>query len=278
MTRPAHARRTPRGPDASHAHGDARARGAAGNTPPAITRILSVDVGGTKIKALATGNTEPRKAPSGRRFTPKAMVLAVKQLAKGWTYDAVSIGIPSLVGHAGPKSEPGNLGGGWVGFDYAAAFGLPVKVMNDAAMQALGSYEGGRMLFIGLGTGVGAAMIAENAIVPLELGDLPWNRHRESLHDVLGREGLRRFGLAEWRRVVGTALVKLMHAFIADYVVIGGGNAKRLRSLPHGIRRGHNLTAFRGGARLWGVNDVPILTTAPPVAPEAHVALDWRML
>jgi polyphosphate glucokinase len=206
------------------------------------------------------------------------MVLAVKQLAKGWAYDAVSIGIPSLVGHAGPKSEPGNLGGGWVGFDYAAAFGLPVKVMNDAAMQALGSYEGGRMLFIGLGTGVGAAMIAENAIVPLELGDLPWNRHRESLHDVLGREGLRRFGLAEWRRVVDTTLVKLMHAFIADYVVIGGGNAKRLRSLPHGIRRGHNLTAFRGGARLWGVDDVPILTTAPPVAPEARVALDWPVV
>jgi polyphosphate glucokinase len=207
------------------------------------------------------------------------MVDVVKRLARGWDYEAVSIGIPALVGHSGPKSEPGNLGGGWVGFDYAAAFGLPVKVMNDAAMQALGSYEGGRMLFLGLGTGVGAALIAENAIVPLELGGLPWNRHRECLHDVLGREGLRRVGIREWRRTVDTALVKLMHAFSADYVVIGGGNAKRLVTLPHGVRRGHNLTAFRGGSRLWGVEDVPILTTdAPPFAQTAHVALDWRML
>ena len=244
-----------------------------------LPKILSIDVGGTKVKMLATGNTEPRKAPSGKGFTPAAMVETVTSLAKDWDYEAVSIGIPSLVGHAGPKSEPGNLGGGWVGFDYAAAFGLPVKVVNDAAMQALGSYEGGRMLFVGLGTGVGGALIAENSIVPLELGNLPWNRHRETLHDVIGRKGLRRLGLRDWRRVVETTLIKLMHAFIADYVVIGGGNAKRIGELPHGMRRGHNLTAFRGGARLWGVEDIPVMTTeGPSPAPAAHVALDWRMI
>jgi polyphosphate glucokinase len=247
--------------------------------PEPVGRILSIDVGGTKLKMLATGNTEPRKAPTGRGFTPQQMVETVKQLAKGWHYDAISIGIPALVGHAGPKSEPGNLGGGWVGFDYAAAFGLPVKLMNDAAMQALGSYEGGRMLFIGLGTGVGGTLIAENAIVPLELGHLPWNRHRAHLHDVLGREGLRKLGIREWRRTVETMLIRLTHAFIADYVVLGGGNAKRMVELPHGVRRGHNLTAFRGGARLWGVEDIPVLTAnATPEPPVPHAPLDWRML
>ena len=241
-------------------------------------RVLVIDIGGTHVKVLATGQTVHRQFDSGKNLTPRKMLAAVRPLVADWEYDVVSMGFPGPILHHRPAAEPWNLGKGWLGFNFKAAFKRPVQMMNDAAMQALGSYEAGRMLFIGLGTGVGAAMIAENAIVPLELGDLPWNRHRESLHDVLGREGLRRFGLAEWRRVVDTTLVKLMHAFIADYVVIGGGNAKRLRSLPHGIRRGHNLTAFRGGARLWGVNDVPILTTTPPVAPEAHVALDWRML
>ena len=247
--------------------------------PSKVTRILSIDVGGTKVKMLATGQTEPRKAPSGKDFTPGKLVAEVKRLARGWDYEAVSIGVPSLVGPSGPKSEPGNLGGGWVGFDYAAAFGLPVKIVNDAAMQALGSYEGGRMLFVGLGTGVGAALIADSSIVPLELGHLPWNRHRAELFEVLGREGLRKTGVRAWRQVVETTVIRLMHAFIADYVVIGGGNAKRLKTLPNGVRLGHNLTAFRGGFRLWGVEDVPVLTTeAPPQAPVPKGALDWRML
>ena len=242
-------------------------------------RILSIDVGGTKVKILLSGETEPRKASSGERFTPKDLVAVVKKLAKGWEYNAVSIGIPALVGHAGPKSEPGNLGGGWVGFDYAAAFGVPVKIINDAAMQALGSYEGGRMLFVGLGTGVGAALIADNAIVPMELGHLPWNRHRTELFEVLGREGMRRVGLREWRLTVETTVTRLMRAFIADYVVIGGGNAKRLLKLPHGVRLGHNLTAFRGGFRLWGVEDVPVLTTdAPQEVPSPPPPPDWRMI
>lgn len=243
------------------------------------TKILAIDVGGTKIKALATGHTEAVKAPSGKGFTPAKMVELVRELAADWDYDAVSIGVPALVGHAGPKSEPGNLGCGWVGFDYAAAFERPVKIVNDAAMQALGSYEGGRMLFLGLGTGVGAALIADNAIVPMELGNLPWKGRRQTLFDVLGRAGLRRIGDRAWRRAVDTTVKRLMHAFIADYVVIGGGNAKRLATLPHGVRRGHNSTAFRGGFRLWGVEDVPVLVAdAPPEAPAQHASQEWRML
>jgi polyphosphate glucokinase len=246
---------------------------------PNVNRILAVDVGGTKLKILATGATEPRKAASGPDFTPAKMVETVRELAHGWHFDAVSIGIPALVGHHGPKSEPGNLGSGWVGFDYAAAFERPVKIINDAAMQALGSYDGGRMLFLGLGTGVGAALIAENAIVPMELGHLMWKDNRLGLFEVLGREGLRRFGLRTWRRAVATTVRRLMHAFIVDYVVVGGGNAKRLDELPHGVRRGHNLTAFRGGLHLWGVEDVPALVAgAPATAPAPHVALDWRLL
>ncbi len=243
-------------------------------------KILSVDIGGTKVKVLATGHTEPRKAPTGKRHSPTEMVKVVRALAAGWRYDAVSLGYPGLCGHAGPKSEPGNLGSGWVGFDYAAAFERPVKIVNDAAMQALGSYEGGRMLFLGLGTGVGAALIAESAIVPMELGHLPWRGRRESLFDVLGRDGLRRIGVRKWRQAVDVTLVKMMHAFIADYVVVGGGNAKRLANLPHGVRHGHNLTAFRGGFRLWGVDDVPVLSTEEEhhTTPEAHAPQDWRLI
>ena len=258
---------------------DVSATAPAKDEAAAPMKILSIDIGGTKLKMLASGQTEPRKTASGPDFTPAKMVAAVKRLARGWDYEAVSIGIPSLVGHAGPSSEPGNLGAGWVGFDFAAAFGLPVKLINDASMQALGSYEGGRMLFLGLGTGVGAALIAENSIVPLELGHLPWNRHRTELFQVLGRAGLLRYGLRQWRETVNTTVIRLMHAFIADYVVVGGGNAKRLKNIPNGVRLGHNLTAFRGGFRLWGVEDVPVQTTdALPQTPPAKTSLDWRML
>jgi polyphosphate glucokinase len=225
-------------------------------SPPAS--ILVIDIGGTKVKILATGQTEPRKAPSGKSFTPARMVETIQELAEGWDYEAISIGYPGLVGTQGPRSEPGNLGPGWVGFDFAAAFGHPVKMVNDAAMQALGSYEGGRMLFLGLGTGLGSALIAGNVIVPLELGRLMYDSDR-TLGEVLGRRGLERLGKGDWRRAVNKAASALMGAFVADYVVIGGGNSKNVRELPPGTRRGHNLTAFRGGNRLWGLEDVWVL-------------------
>src|SRR4051812_43624278 len=212
-------------------------------------KVLAVDIGGTKIKALATGQTEPRRALSGRGLTPARMVEIVRELADGWEYEALSLGYPGLVGPGGPRSEPGNLGPGWVGFDYAAAFDHPVKIVNDAAMQALGSYEGGRMLFLGLGTGLGSAMIAENVIIPLELGRLPYRRTR-SLGEVLGRAGLKRIGRKMWKMIVAEIASILMGAFEVDYVVLGGGNAKLLKDRPPaGSRMGHNLTAFRGGFR-----------------------------
>jgi hypothetical protein len=235
--------------------------------------ILVIDIGGTKVKVLATGQTEPRKAPSGKEFTPSRLVETARELAKDWEYDAISIGYPGLIGAQGPRSEPGNLGPGWVGFDFAAAFGKPVKMVNDAAMQALGSYEGGRMLFLGLGTGLGSALIAGNVIVPLEVGRLPYDGER-TLSDVLGRRGMERNGKGEWRKAVTRAVTALMGAFVADYVVIGGGNAKQVKELPPGARLGHNLTAFRGGIRLWSLEDVWVLAayggeSSHPTAKEA---------
>lgn len=184
------------------------------------------------------------------------MVEIVRELAEGWDYEAVSIGYPGLVGNQGPSSEPGNLGAGWVGFDFSSAFGLPVRIMNDAAMQGLGSYEGGRMLFLGLGTGIGSALITEEVILTLELGQLPYKRG-ETFGEALGRQGLKRLGKASWRRAVMDVAPALMKAFLADSVVIGGGNAKKLKELPPGVRLGHNLTAFRGGFRMWNIEDAP---------------------
>ena len=207
------------------------------NPPPASpvcpSSILTVDIGGTKIKILATGQTEPRKALTGKDFTPARLVETVQGLAEGWEFEALSIGLPALVGPQGPRSEPGNLGHGWVGFDYAAAFGKPVKMVNDAAMQALGSYEGGRMLFLGLGTGLGSTLITGHIIVPLELGRLLYDVD-QTLGEVLGRRGLKRLGKGAWRAAVRKAVTALMHAFVADYVVVGGGNAKNVRELPPG--------------------------------------------
>ncbi len=214
--------------------------------------------------------------PSGKTLTPARMVRAVKKLARDWDFDAVSIGFPGIAGLSGPASEPGNLGHGWVGFDFAAAFERPVKVANDAAMQALGSYDGGRMLFLGLGTGVGAALIAEKAIVPMELSELPWNKRAETIGDVLSSAGLKRIGARRWRRIVDLVTRRMMKAFLVDYVVIGGGNAKKLKKLPHGVRLGHNLTAFRGGFRLWGVEDVPMLS--PDAPPQAREPIEWRLV
>jgi len=246
--------------------------------PESPRNILAIDIGGTKVKILATGQTEPRKAPSGKRMTPAGMVEAVRALAGDWKYDGISIGYPGLVGNHGPRSEPGNLAPGWVGFDYAAAFGCPVRIANDAAMQALGSYDGGRMLFLGLGTGLGSALIAEHVIVTLELGQLPAHEGR-SLGEVLGRKGMEKLGKKMWRVAVGKALPALLHAFVADYVVLGGGNAKELRQLPPSTRLGHNLTAFRGGFRLWNVEDVPTLAAdGNHIVPPPSPAVDWRVI
>jgi hypothetical protein len=221
-----------------------------------FAQVLTVDIGGSSVKVLANGQTEPRKHRSGKKLTPAKMVEIVQELAEGWDYNAISIGYPGLVGNQGPSSEPGNLGPGWVGFDFSSAFGLPVRIMNDAAMQALGSYEGGRMLFLGLGAGVGSALITEEVILTLELGQLPYKRW-ETLEAALGRQGLKQLGKVAWRRVVTDVAPALMKAFLADSVVIGGGHAKKLKELPPGVRQSHNLTAFRGGFRMWDTGTIP---------------------
>jgi hypothetical protein len=248
-----------------------------------VKRILTVDVGGTKVKLLASGETEPRKLASGPRLTPASMVDKVRKAAKDWRYDAVSIGLPARVGPGGPLAEPGNLGHGWVGFDFAAAFDCPVRIANDAAMQALGSYDGGRMLFLGLGTGLGSALIVEHVILPLELGDLPF-RHA-TFSEKFGRAALEKKGRKAWRRRVVRTLPALQKAFMADYVVVGGGNAKHLsRKLPAGVRVVNNLNAFRGGFRLWGIEEVQTLHEegrAPktPRRPARRAANgEWRVL
>lgn len=245
---------------------------------PTPHRILVIDLGGTKLKVLATGETEPRKAESGPEMSPVKMVEAVKELAKGWHYDGVSLGYPGLVGSAGPRSEAGNLAPGWVGFDFAAAFKMPVRILNDAAMQALGSYEGGRMLFLGLGTGLGSTLIAGNAIVPLELGCLRYSK-TQKLGEVLGRHGLERFGKKAWRAAVAAVVHEFLTAFEVDYVVLGGGNSTEVKDLPAGARLGHNQTAFRGGFRLWNLEDV--LTLRPERisdCPPSPIPTDWRVL
>jgi len=245
------------------------------NTPP--KSILSIDVGGSKVKILATGQSEPRRELTGPSMTPQQMVEAVQKMAEDWKYEAVSIGYPGQVGTDGPRSEPGNLGPGWVGFNFAAAFDRPVRILNDAAMQALGSYDGGRMLFLGFGTGLGSTLIAESVIVPLELGQLP-SRNGRTLGEVLGRAGLRRLGKKSWRRRVEQVVPALMSALLADYVVLGGGNAKLLKDPPAGARLSNNLTAFRGGFRLWHLEDLPTMsgTDHAPAAPRPSP--DWRVI
>jgi polyphosphate glucokinase len=205
------------------------------------------------------------------------MVKAVKKLAEGWNYEAVSIGYPGRVGLHGPSSEPGNLGSGWVGFDFPNAFARPVRVINDAAMQALGSYEGIRMLFLGLGTGLGSAMIAEKVILPLELGQI-LHKKGETLGEVLGRRGLKRIGKKAWRYAVAEVVPMLMNAFLVDEVVLSGGNAKLLNELPHGCRLGNNLMAFRGGFRLWGIEDAQTLTANEGHFDRIQSQADWKLI
>ena len=241
--------------------------------PAPQSAILSVDVGGTKVKMLATGLTEARKLPSGRKLKPAAMVDAVKEAANDWKYDAVSIGLPTRVGGNGPLAEPGNLGPGWVGFDFASAFGCPVRMANDAAMQALGGYDGGRMLFLGLGTGLGSALIVEHNIIALELGDLAFRDGK--LSDHLGRAGLKRAGKRKWNRWIREALPALQQAFQVDYLLLGGGNAKHVDILPPGVRLGNNLTALRGGFRLWSMEEIRDLDA---YGDENQKRPEWRLL
>ncbi|HEV2984190.1 MAG TPA: hypothetical protein VGX46_07370 [Vicinamibacterales bacterium] len=213
-------------------------------------RILVVDVGGSHVKVLATGHHTPIKIPSGPDMTPAAMVRDVRSATRAWRYEAVSIGYPGAVLHGRPVAEPRNLGAGWVGFNFRKAFGCSVKVVNDAAMQASGSYEGGRMLFLGLGTGLGSAMIIDGVLEPMELAHLPYRKGR-TYEEYVGKTGLKRLGKKKWRRTVVDVLKRLKTALEVNDVVVGGGNAKLLRNLPSGIRLGRNANAFVGGYRLW---------------------------
>ena len=213
-------------------------------------RTLVIDVGGSHVKVLATGHKKVVVIPSGPEMTAKKLVAAVRVATAHWKYDAVSIGYPGPVVHGHPVSEPHNLGRGWVGFDFKKAFGRPVKVINDAAMQALGSYQGGRMLFLGLGTGLGSALIVEGVLEPMELAHLPYKKGR-TYEDYVGEAGLKRLGKKKWRHHVEDVITQLQRALQADYVVLGGGNARLVKKLSHRVRRGDNSNAFRGGYRLW---------------------------
>ena len=212
-------------------------------------KVLVVDVGGTHVKILATGQNEAREFPSGPPLTAKQMVAGVKKLAGDWKYDAVSIGYPGPVIKNRPLADPHNLGPGWMGYDFAAAFKRPVKVVNDAAMQALGSYKGGKMLFLGLGTGLGSAMIVDGIMEPMELGHLPYKRR--TFEDYVGVRGYDRLGKKKWRQQVADVVARLIAALEPEDVVLGGGNVKRLKELPPGCRAGDNANAFVGGFRLW---------------------------
>jgi polyphosphate glucokinase len=222
-------------------------------------RILVVDVGGTHVKLLVSGLKEPIEILSGPTLTAKAMVQKVKTALKDRPYDVVSIGYPGAVVHGHPLREPFNLGCGWVGFDFRKAFGRPVKIINDAAMQALGSYKGGRMLFLGLGTGLGSAMIVDGVLQPMELAHLPY-KHGKTYEDYLGLLGLKRLGRKKWQRKVYQVVADLRKALEAEYVVLGGGNAKKLKKMLPSTILGDNQNAFLGGFRIWSKNDSTSVT------------------
>ncbi len=212
-------------------------------------KILVIDVGGTHVKVQATGQRTRRKLPSGPGLTPRRMVRAVSDLVSDWQYDAVSIGFPSRVARGKIATEPANLGRGWVGFDFGRAFDRPAKVINDAAMQALGAYEGGRLLFLGFGTGLGSALIADGVIVPMELAHLPYKK--ATYEDYVGLRGLAKNGKKRWRRDVADVVAQFGAAFEIEDVVIGGGNSKFLKQLPKGALLVTNAHAIKGGYRLW---------------------------
>jgi predicted NBD/HSP70 family sugar kinase len=213
-------------------------------------KILVVDVGGSNLKLLASGERTPRKLASGPDLTPARAVAAVKRATRDWRYDHVSLGYPGFVVEGRPVAEPANLAPGWVGFDFERAFGCPVRVLNDAAMQALGCYRGGRMLYLGLGTGLGSALVLDGELMPMEIAHLPFRGGR-SYEDWLGKRGLARIGLARWRRCVAEVAEELAHVLEIDDLVLGGGNTKKLAKLPRGARRVDNSNAFEGGFRMW---------------------------
>jgi polyphosphate glucokinase len=212
-------------------------------------KVLAIDVGGTHVKILASGESESRRFDSGSTLTAEQMAVEVKKLATGWVYKAISIGYPGPVLHGKPVHEPFNLAPGWVGFDFESAFHCPVKIVNDAAMQALGSYNGGRMLFLGLGTGLGTAMVVDGEVQPMELGHLPYRK--ATYEDYVGLRGLKRFGKKKWRDYVVDVTARLVAALEPDDVVLGGGNVKNMKELPPLCREGDNANAFLGGFRFW---------------------------
>jgi polyphosphate glucokinase len=214
-----------------------------------MKKPLVIDIGGTSVK-LMTSLRDPRKFDSGAKFPPRQFVAKIKKTTGDWTYDAISVGFPAPVREGKIVHDPKHLGKGWVGFNFSKALGKPVHVINDAAMQALGSYRGGRMLFLGLGTGLGSALAWPKTLLPLELGDLPY-RDGDIIENFLGIPGIERLGEKDWKREVIFAVTQLKRSFIADYVVLGGGNARRFDRLPEGIEPGQNQNAFLGGKRLW---------------------------
>jgi polyphosphate glucokinase len=216
-------------------------------------RVLAIDVGGTHVKVLLSGEDTPRKFESGPKLTPDEMVTGVKAITRDWKYEAVSIGYPGPVLRDRPLMDPHNLGKGWVGFHFERAFGCPVKVMNDAAMQALGSYKKGRMLFLGLGTGLGTALVADGHVEPMELGHLPYKKG--TYEDYVGLRGLEKRGKKRWRKEVVKVVEKLSAALEPEEIVLGGGNVKKLKELPPHCRAGDNFNAFLGGFRLWSSKD-----------------------
>lgn len=233
-----------------------------------MTNTLVLDVGGTNVKMLVTGQEQPRKFHSGPKLTPQEMVDGVTRETADWQFDRISIGLPTPIVHGKPVHEPNNLGWGWVNFDFPAAFGKPVRLINDAAMQALGSYEGGRMLFLGLGTGLGSCLIVDGTIAPLELAHLPY-RKEKTFEDYVGQRGYDHLGQKKWQRWVEDVVARLKAAMVADYVVLGGGNIKNLTSFPPGARPGNNRNAFIGGFRLWDESHTkasPSMTQNAPTA------------
>jgi polyphosphate glucokinase len=226
--------------------------------------VLVLDIGGTNVKMLATDADGPRKFESGSGMTPEIMVEQVQHATADWQYDVISMGYPGAVDGGRIRAEPGNLAEGWVGFDFEGTLGKPVRIVNDAVMQALGGYDGGRMLFLGLGTGLGTTLVSEHVVVPLELGCLPYNS-RQTIADRLGAAGLDTFGPGEWLKTLRHVTDILREAFSVDYIVLGGGNVSHVDDLPPGTRRGGNDDAFSGGFRLWEEMVEPHDRKAPPV-------------
>ncbi len=217
---------------------------------PTGPSVLAIDIGGSHVKIRIPSDTERRRFPSGPTMTPQAMVEGVLKLAEGWNYDCVSVGLPAPILGCSVLRNPANLGPDWVGFDYAGAFGKPTKLVNDAAMQAVGSYVGGRMLFLGLGTGLGSCMVDRYLVQPMELAHAPYRRGK-SYEDYVGERSLEKRGKSKWRKSVEDVVAILKAALLPDYVVLGGGNTRLLKSMPEGCLRGDNANAFEGGFRLW---------------------------